>query len=269
MRGQRPIGFVASNAQSPVVRFGWQAPGGHRAFLGSTGEATCRAGQGSCAGRVRGLAVLLVVISHAGFPLLKLGAIVGVSLFFVLSGYLITGPLLDEHSATGQIRFGRLYRHRALRLLPTLALLLVVWAPAALIVGRNGTNVAQGRLALLFYFQNLSPLTGCPPPGSATLGHCRSRSSSTCSVPAVMLLALRQGRRAFMAVAAVESLRAWRAASSGLTGTQPTGSPRLLHTSATVWPLLAGVLLVAATRMAPSLRAPTLGDCCTSRDPGG
>ncbi|HEV2635713.1 MAG TPA: acyltransferase [Actinocrinis sp.] len=71
----------------------------------------------------RGLAVLLVVCDHAHIPM---GApSVGVDLFFVLSGFLITSLLAKEHDQTGRISLRRFYRRRARRILPGLFLLTV------------------------------------------------------------------------------------------------------------------------------------------------
>lgn len=84
---------------------------------------------------LRAVAVLLVVLSHAGVPLLA-GGYVGVDVFFVISGFLITSLLLRE-AAQGRISIGRFYARRALRLLPAAALVLVstliaakLWLPA-------------------------------------------------------------------------------------------------------------------------------------------
>lgn len=65
---------------------------------------------------LRGLAVLLVILQHAHAGLLPAGYL-GVDIFFVVSGYLITGMLAREH-ARGGIRFGAFYLRRARRLLP-------------------------------------------------------------------------------------------------------------------------------------------------------
>jgi peptidoglycan/LPS O-acetylase OafA/YrhL len=72
---------------------------------------------------VRGLAIVLVVISHAYVGVLPFGAPVGVTLFFVLSGYLITGILIRQ---LDQKRYSlvHFYQRRARRLLPGLVVLL-------------------------------------------------------------------------------------------------------------------------------------------------
>lgn len=73
---------------------------------------------------LRALAVTLVALEHAGVPWVP-GGFVGVDVFFVLSGYLITGLLLREHDATGRIAYGRFLARRLRRLGPGLALMLV------------------------------------------------------------------------------------------------------------------------------------------------
>jgi peptidoglycan/LPS O-acetylase OafA/YrhL len=74
---------------------------------------------------LRAVAVLLVVLAHAGVPGLA-GGFIGVDVFFVISGFLITGLLRREHAATGRIRLTRFYARRAVRLLPLATLVIVV-----------------------------------------------------------------------------------------------------------------------------------------------
>ena len=71
---------------------------------------------------LRGIAIAIVVAYHAyGWPY---GGWLGVDLFFVLSGFLITTLLLEERAATGAIHLRAFYVRRARRLLPALAVLL-------------------------------------------------------------------------------------------------------------------------------------------------
>ena len=75
---------------------------------------------------VRALAVAVVLLFHAEVPGFS-GGYLGVSVFFTLSGYLITSLLLAEHAGTGSISFGRFYARRVRRLLPaSLACLLAI-----------------------------------------------------------------------------------------------------------------------------------------------
>ncbi len=79
---------------------------------------------------LRAIAVLLVVLGHAGAPHLS-GGYVGVDVFFVLSGFLITGLLLSQAARDGRVRLGDFYVSRARRILPAAVLTLVVTDIAA------------------------------------------------------------------------------------------------------------------------------------------
>lgn len=74
---------------------------------------------------LRAIAILLVVAAHAKVSELA-GGFVGVDVFFVLSGYLITGLLVQEIQTTQTLRFAAFYARRLRRLLPALLLMLVV-----------------------------------------------------------------------------------------------------------------------------------------------
>ncbi|HEU5372854.1 MAG TPA: acyltransferase family protein [Gaiellaceae bacterium] len=74
---------------------------------------------------LRAVAVLLVVFAHAGIGPLR-GGFVGVDVFFVLSGFLITGLLLSEALETGFVSLTNFYVRRARRILPAAGLTLVV-----------------------------------------------------------------------------------------------------------------------------------------------
>jgi peptidoglycan/LPS O-acetylase OafA/YrhL len=80
---------------------------------------------------LRGVAVLIVVLFHAGLAGVA-GGFVGVDVFFVISGFLITGLLLREHERTGRIAFLPFYARRARRLLPAAIVVLVVTLIAAM-----------------------------------------------------------------------------------------------------------------------------------------
>lgn len=79
---------------------------------------------------LRAIAIMLVVLAHAGVTLFG-GGFVGVDVFFVLSGYLISGLLLRELGQSGGIAFARFYARRLRRLLPALIVMLGLTAAAA------------------------------------------------------------------------------------------------------------------------------------------
>jgi peptidoglycan/LPS O-acetylase OafA/YrhL len=84
---------------------------------------------------LRALAVVLVVVYHL-FPGWVLhSGFVGVDVFFVISGFLITSLLLREHDRTGRIALLAFWTRRARRLLPALAVVVTVSASVAWLVG--------------------------------------------------------------------------------------------------------------------------------------
>ena len=79
---------------------------------------------------LRALAVLFVVLYHARLPMFS-GGYVGVDVFFVISGYLISGLLIREVERTGRVDFAAFYARRMRRLLPAAAIVFVATAVAA------------------------------------------------------------------------------------------------------------------------------------------
>jgi peptidoglycan/LPS O-acetylase OafA/YrhL len=109
---------------------------------------------------VRGLAIVLVVAAHSGLPI-RWGGLSGVTLFFVLSGYLITSLLIREWDRWGSISLWRFWGRRALRLLPALLLLLAL---APVILWATGDErlwtYPTAALASLFYVGNWVRIAG-------------------------------------------------------------------------------------------------------------
>jgi len=79
---------------------------------------------------LRAVAVLLVALDHAGVRFLR-GGYVGVDVFFVFSGLLITGVLLAAARETGRVSLREFYVRRARRIVPAAALTLVATDIAA------------------------------------------------------------------------------------------------------------------------------------------
>lgn len=87
--------------------------------------------------------MLLVVLSHAGVSTFA-GGFVGVDVFFVLSGFLITGLLLHEYEETKRIALATFYARRLKRLLPALALMIsVVFVLALFLVPCRSTSATR------------------------------------------------------------------------------------------------------------------------------
>ncbi|MDI5961823.1 acyltransferase family protein [Streptomyces sp. SL13] len=103
---------------------------------------------------LRALAVTAVVVYHLwtnGLP----GGFIGVDLFFVISGYLITSLLTAERDRTGRMRLRAFWVRRARRLLPALWAVLVVAACAATLLGGDTYAGLRGTvLAALTYSSN-------------------------------------------------------------------------------------------------------------------
>ena len=98
-----------------------------------TGALT-RMGQQPGLDGLRGLSVLAVIAYHAGFSAFH-GGFLGVEVFFVVSGYLITTLLLEEHERSATVSLRSFWVRRARRLLPALAVVLVATTVWVLIWG--------------------------------------------------------------------------------------------------------------------------------------
>lgn len=105
---------------------------------------------------LRGLAILLVVAYHARLSFAS-GGFVGVDVFFVLSGYLITGLLFKELSATGTVKLRDFYARRARRLLPASSFVLVttVLVAVLLLSPLEQLTLAPSAIATALYVSNL------------------------------------------------------------------------------------------------------------------
>ncbi|MGB7052109.1 MAG: acyltransferase family protein [Acidimicrobiales bacterium] len=127
-------------APGDAPRRGWEA-GGLRRFSALDG--------------IRAFAVMAVLLYHAGISWVG-GGLLGVDVFFVLSGFLITSLLCRELSRSATVRLGRFWAQRARRLLPALIILLLGVAAYAYAF-RNSVDLSLIRgdaLATLFYVAN-------------------------------------------------------------------------------------------------------------------
>jgi peptidoglycan/LPS O-acetylase OafA/YrhL len=95
---------------------------------------------------LRGIAVLIVVLFHLGVPGFS-GGFIGVDVFFVLSGYLITGLLVKEIQKTSRIDLPQFYARRVRRLLPASALTLILTLGMGAVVLAPAELTFAGRAA--------------------------------------------------------------------------------------------------------------------------
>jgi len=105
---------------------------------------------------LRALAVLMVIAFHAGLPVP--GGFIGVDVFFVISGFVITAMLHREWLTTGAIRFRRFYARRFKRLTPALALMVAVTLLLSIpLLSPFGTQqvTAQTALGAMFLMANV------------------------------------------------------------------------------------------------------------------
>lgn len=103
---------------------------------------------------LRALAIIGVLLYHADIDWLP-GGFLGVDVFFVISGFLITSLILEEYDRSGRIDFRRFYLGRARRLLPAVVVLLVVIGIAVLFVYQDALSAfRQDALATIFYVNN-------------------------------------------------------------------------------------------------------------------
>jgi peptidoglycan/LPS O-acetylase OafA/YrhL len=144
---------------------GW-AYGGWASFaFGRNAEPTCEVARRKDAARSNGLevipsldglravSVLIVVVAHSDLEALVPGGL-GVTIFFFLSGYLITTLMLAEHERTGGINILNFYTRRVFRLMPPLLISLVI-AYALTYAGMlAGGITSKGLTAQLLYFAN-------------------------------------------------------------------------------------------------------------------
>ncbi len=153
---------------------------------------------------LRAVAVIVVLLFHAQVPFFG-GGFLGVSLFFTLSGFLITTLLLAEHEQTNDVSFRRFYGRRARRLLPAAyaCLLLVaawsVWWTASQQRSLRGdliaavANVANWRFA--FSSSSYQDLFLSAPSPVAHFWSLAIEEQIYLILPIIVLLAARRGRR--------------------------------------------------------------------------
>ena len=172
---------------------------------------------------LRAISILIVLVSHAGYGSVVPGGL-GVTIFFFLSGYLITTLLLDETERSGRINIGKFYLRRVFRLFPPLLVTLVIAYSLVALGLLDGGISWSGILAQLLYFANYYGLFFDPgnttAAGTGILWSLAVEEHFYMIYPAILagLLALGLSRRRIVAVLAIACLAelAWRMYLAGL-----------------------------------------------------
>lgn len=151
---------------------------------------------------IRAIAVLLVIFAHSGLQHTVPGGL-GVTIFFVLSGFLITTLMRSEYADTGTIHFRAFYLRRLLRLMPPL--LVVVFISGILSTSDliDGGFTGAGLVSVVFYFGNYFVIghhfTGIPA-GLGVVWSLAVEEHYYLFYPPLALLLFRLGRRRFTVV---------------------------------------------------------------------
>jgi len=101
---------------------------------------------------IRAIAFLIVFLSHAGFGKYVPGGF-GVTIFFFLSGYLITTMLRREHERSNKIDFKKFYMRRVLRIWPPFYIVLILAVVVSWLVGTYSQSENSGHYLLAFVTQ--------------------------------------------------------------------------------------------------------------------
>lgn len=142
---------------------------------------------------MRAVAVLMVFVFHGATDILP-GGFVGVDIFFVISGFVITGILVREHSQGGRIDLVAFWKRRMLRLIPALLAALVLVAVLTPTIGYGWRSYGKDALTAVLYVYNFRAISQPP----SALGHLWSLSVEEQFYvvwPLLVLLILRARRR--------------------------------------------------------------------------
>ena len=153
---------------------------------GDTPDETPRLARMPALDGLRAISILAIVLYHGGVALP--GGFLGVDIFFVISGFLITSLLLVDWERHGKLDLKDFWTRRARRLLPALFLVVAFVLSLSLFVNIGKLETVRAdSLASLFYASNwwfiadgASYFDQFSDPRCGTRGRCRSRSSGIC-----------------------------------------------------------------------------------------
>lgn len=166
----------------------------------------------------RALAITIVFVGHAGLGHIVPGGL-GVSLFFFLSGFLITTLILREYQRSGQIDIRAFYVRRALRIAPPMIIVAVLAYLLVAAGALQGGATLTGALAQIFYFANYYTLYFDPglttPAGTGVYWSLTVEEHFYLLFPFLLLMLLRAGQQQRLAgwlSAACLAVLLWRIA---------------------------------------------------------
>lgn len=204
---------------------------------------------------LRAIAVLAVVAYHAGLPVPA--GFVGVDVFFVISGYLITRLLADEVRGTGRVDFLHFYARRARRILPAAVLVVVVTLALSMLLPSGRGEVAEsaaaaGVFGANFYFQAATGGYWSASAETMPLLHLWSLSveEQFYLLWPLLLLAVRRAPLHWLVVVAVASF----VLAEALMVTHPQAA--FYQMPARAWELAAGGIVAVRSFRVPRLAAP-------------
>lgn len=174
---------------------------------------------------LRGVAVVLVIAYHAWGETLP-GGWIGVDVFFVLSGFLITTMLLEEQAASGRVWLSGFYQRRTLRLVPAVVAFLAVVAGYQMLT--DGVFISDlARWAPRFYLTNISAASGIDDRGVAYIWSLAAEEQFYLLWPPLLALLLHRRASAALIVTATAVL-----------ALASSGSALMLWHAGTEWPRL-------------------------------
>ena len=166
---------------------------------------------------IRAVSVMIVFLSHAGFERLVPGGL-GVTIFFFLSGFLITTLMIREHGRSGSIDIRAFYVRRFFRLMPPLLIALAVAYGLTYAGILPGNITLQGIAAQILYFANYLEIffqgSEKIPTGTAVLWSLAVEEHFYILFPVAMAAAFARGAtnrsKIFVAVALCLAVLLWR-----------------------------------------------------------
>ena len=206
---------------------------------------------------LRAVAVLLVVLFHAGVPTLS-GGYVGVDVFFVISGFVITGVLLRERSSSGRTSLIAFYGRRCRRIIPAASLVIIVTVAASYLFLGNlagDRSSIDGRWAAVFLANFRFAATGtnylasqAPPSPLQQFWSLAVEEQFYLVYPTLFVLAA-AGRMLSLRARLAAGLTIVIVGSFALSVTQTTANPTVAYFSpfTRAWELALGALIAVGT----------------------